>query len=167
MRRDACFSESPCSGYALEMKNRNISSFAVNRILQLLSVLALLCFAAISGWAADNPAADAHNVPSVDGGVGPCSVDFTVKDASGAPVYDSKINVHVVYGVFHKMDLQVGTNVDGKGRFSGLPSRVKRPMEFVASKADSQGSATYDPASEACTAVKTITLSKAASSTQP
>lgn len=112
-------------------------------------------------------AADAHTVPAVDGGIGPCSADFTVKDETNAPVYDSKIRVHIAYGLFHKLDLEVGTNIDGKARFTGLPNRVKQPLQFRASQGDREGSATYDPA-VSCRGVQTITITKPpASSSQP
>src|SRR5580698_9752358 len=83
---------------------------------------ALVVIAALSLHAADDPAADPHAVPVIDGSLGPCSVEFTVKTQAGAPVYNSKIRVHVAYGMFHKLDLEVGTNTDGKARFNGLPS---------------------------------------------
>ena len=75
-------------------------------------------------------------------------VEFTVKDAADSPVYDSKVRVHIAYGMFnaHKLDLEVGTNVDGKARFTGLPNRVKQPLQFKASQGDREGSAAYDPA---------------------
>ncbi len=132
-------------------------------------VLTLLLSASIGLRAKDNPAPDPHAVPVVDGSIGPCSVAFTVKDQSGSPVYNSRIRVHIAYGIFHKMDLEVGTNMDGKARFNGLPNRVKRPpLEFWATKDDLEGSATYDPGTEACTSVKAITISKPpADSSQP
>ena len=112
-------------------------------------------------------AADAHSVPTVDGGIGTCSVEFTVKEEAGSPVYDSKIRVHIAYGIFHKLDLEVGTNIDGKGRFTGLPNRVKQPLQFRASQGDREGSAAFDPA-EACRVERAIVLAKPpASSSQP
>src|ERR1039458_5012053 len=81
-------------------------------------------------------AADAHTVPAVDGGIGSCSAEFTVKDQVGSPVYDSKVRVHIAYGIFHKLDLEVGTNIDGKARFTGLPNRVKQPLLFRVSQGD-------------------------------
>jgi hypothetical protein len=99
----------------------------------------------------------------VDAAIGPCSAEFTVKDAGGSAVYDAKIKVHINYGVFHKMDLEVGTNADGKALFKGLPNRVKQPLEFRASQGDREGSSVFDPA-EGCQAERTIVISKPGSS---
>jgi hypothetical protein len=117
--------------------------------------------------ATDTSTSDPHSVPAVDGGIGPCSLEFTVKDEAGAPVYDSKIRVHIPCGHFHKLDLEVGTNADGKARFTGLPNRAKQPWQFWVSKEDREGSAVFDPA-QGCRAERAITISKtAASSSQP
>jgi hypothetical protein len=99
--------------------------------------------------------------PVLDGAAGPCSADFTITDSAGAPVYAAKIKVHIAYrfGSFHKLDLELGTNADGKARFIGLPDRVKRGMTFYASEADRTGEAFVDPATT-CKAQLTITLQK-------
>ena len=82
------------------------------------------------------PAPDPKSIPVVDGAIGACSVDFTVTDEAAAPVYAAKIKVHIAYGFMYarKLDLEVGTNVDGKARFTGLPDRVKRGLFFEASE---------------------------------
>jgi hypothetical protein len=104
---------------------------------------------------------DPKSVPIVDGGVGPCTADFVITDAAGTPVYAAKIKVHIAYGFAsaHKLDLEVGTNADGKGRFTGLPSRVKRGLFFEASESGRTGSAFDDP-SNTCQAQFTIVLRK-------
>jgi hypothetical protein len=87
-------------------------------------------------------------MPVMDGGAGPCSLELTVTTADGKPVYDTTIKVHIAYGFagFHRLDLEAGTNADGKVKFIGLPSRVRRPpLEFQASKDQLVGKATYDP----------------------
>jgi hypothetical protein len=55
---------------------------------------------------------------------GDCFGDFTVKDAAGAPIYAATIHVRVRYGFLgvKRMDLEVGTNSDGKARVEGLPA---------------------------------------------
>jgi len=100
-------------------------------------------------------------IPVVDGGAGPCSADFTITDSAGAPVYAAKIKVHIAYRALslHKLDLEVGTNADGRGRFTGLPDRVKRGMYFEASEGDRAGQAFVDPAVN-CKAQFTIELHK-------
>jgi hypothetical protein len=109
------------------------------------------------------PPAAAQAVPVIDGGAGPCSVEFTVSTADGKPAAAATVKVHIAYGFggFHKLDLQAGTNSDGKVRFTGLPSRVRRSrLEFEASKDQLVGTATYDPATE-CQGKREIKLEKA------
>jgi hypothetical protein len=132
------------------------------RWLCALAVLALVSPAALRG------ADDAHKIPVMDGGLGTCSLELTVNGTDSKPVYDAKVKVHIAYGFggFHKLDLEAGTNVDGKVKFTGLPDRVRRPpLEFHAAKDDTQGMATYDPASE-CQGKHDITLSKGAPQAQ-
>ena len=109
--------------------------------------------------APDDPS---QQLPVIDGGAGPCSLELTVNGPDGKPVYAAKVKVHITYGFggFHKLDLEAGTNVDGKLKFTGLPDRVHRPpLEFHASKDDIQGMATYDPATE-CQGKHEITITK-------
>ena len=121
------------------------------------------------GFCADGgTTADAHAVPAIDGNIGPCSVEFTVTDATNAPVYDARIRVHIAYRFLnaHKLDLEVGTNVDGKARVSGLPEKVKETLHFKASQADRYGETFYNPA-EGCTAKRAIVLKAEDKSGQP
>src|SRR5271170_2930600 len=89
------------------------------------------------------PPVDPKTVPVIDGGIGPCSADFTVTDSGTTPVYDAKIRVHIAYGFMnlHKLDLEVGTNASGKARFTGLPDRTKRGLFFRASEGTREASA--------------------------
>jgi hypothetical protein len=100
-----------------------------------------------------SPSPTATPSPSyvTDGGAGPCSAEFTVTGPDGKPVFAALINVHIAYGFggFHKLDMGVYTNEEGKGKFTGIPARVKRPpLEFQASKGQLSGMATVDPAGE-------------------
>ncbi len=106
-----------------------------------------------------NPTPNPKSIPFIDGGIGQCTADFTITTADGAPIYDAQIKVHISYGMFgaHKLDLQVGTNVDGKARFTGLPEKTKQGLFFQASKANLTGSAFDDPA-KTCNAQFTIAL---------
>jgi hypothetical protein len=109
-----------------------------------------------------SPPQTGQQVPAMDGEAGPCSLELTITDADGKPVYAAKVRVHIAYGFggFHKLDLEAGTNSDGKLKFMGLPARVHRPpLEFHASKDDLQGTATYDPSAE-CQASHNISMSK-------
>ena len=101
-------------------------------------------------------------MPVIEGGVGPCSLDLTVADADGKPIYAATAKVHIKYGFggMRKLDLEAGTNSDGKVRFSGLPARVQRPpLEFHVSKDGFEGIASFDPATE-CHATQNIKLEK-------
>ncbi len=104
---------------------------------------------------------DPKSVPVIDGGIGPCSADFTITDNTGAPIYAATITVHIAYGFMylHKLDLQVGTNSAGQARFTGLPDRTKQGLFFRASEGDREGSAFDDPA-KTCKAQFTIPLQK-------
>jgi hypothetical protein len=107
-------------------------------------------------------AAAVHQMPVMDGAAGPCSLELTATTPDGKPVYDATIKVHIAYGFggFRKLDLQAGTNVDGKVKFTGLPSRVRRPpLEFLASKEQLVGTVTYDPGVE-CQAKHDLVLDK-------
>jgi hypothetical protein len=101
-----------------------------------------------------------EEVPKVDGGLGACSVDVIVDTADGHPVYAAHVKVHIAYGMggFHKLDLEAGTNSEGKVKFTGLPNRVRRPpLEFEATKDELSGTATVDPAAQ-CHSVRTIKI---------
>ena len=99
-------------------------------------------------------------VPVVDGGIGPCRADFTVKDEAGKPIYDAKIKVTLRWGFFNKrkMDLEIGTNGDGKARIIGLPDSPKKPLEFQIKSGTVTKSIEDDPSAN-CTAVYEVTLS--------
>jgi hypothetical protein len=104
-------------------------------------------------------------IPVMDGGAGPCAIELTVLDPSGKPVYAATIDVHIEYGFagVRRLDLEAGTNSDGKVKFTGLPARVHRPpLEFRAKRDDLQGVATYDPTDE-CQAHHDISLAKPSS----
>jgi hypothetical protein len=105
---------------------------------------------------------DPHSIPAVDAGIGPCTADISITDTDNKPVYGAKLKVHIAYGFggFHKLDLEVGTNVDGKGRFTGLPDRIKRGLFFEASEGDRTGEA-FDDTSKTCQAQLPITLRSA------
>jgi len=130
----------------------------MNTLARRLSVLILFFSIPIFS---QTSAPDPHAVPSLDGGIGPCTADFTVVDSAGAPVYAAKIKVHIAYGFMNvrKLDLELGTNADGRARVTGLPDRIKHGLYFHASEGDRTGEAFDDPANT-CKAQFTITLLK-------
>jgi hypothetical protein len=116
-----------------------------------------LCVAGVQSLAG-NPA----DVPSISGGMGPCTADFTVVDSSNKPIYDAKIQVKMNYGFMskRKTDLEIGTNSDGRARMEGLPEKLKKPpMEFTIRRGDETKSVTNDPAVE-CHPTFTVSLGK-------
>ena len=104
---------------------------------------------------------DPKSIPVIDGGLGPCTADFTITDPDNKPVYLAKIKVHIAYGFLsaRKLDLEISTNFDGKARFTGLPDRTKHGLFFEASEGDRTGNAFDDP-SKTCQAQFSITLRK-------
>jgi len=127
----------------------------------LTLIFSILLFASTLLAQASELAANKNPIPVINGELGSCSVEFTVTDASGQPVSDAKIRVHIAYGFLsiRKLDLEVGSNNEGKARFEGLPEKVKRPLEFRASQGKREGAAVVDPAKR-CKAEHTILLTQ-------
>jgi hypothetical protein len=127
----------------------------------VLRFFAAIFLLSASALAQSSNTPDPHSVPSIDGGVGPCTADFTVTDANGTPLYEAKIKVHIAYGFgsFHKLDLEVSTNVDGKARFTGIPERLKHGLYFHGYQGDLQGEVFDDPANT-CKAQFTLALQR-------
>jgi hypothetical protein len=140
---------------ALPLLVRKILAFA------FISLASSLAFPQTTTTTATTPVPDPKAVPVIDGGIGPCSADFTVTDSAGAPVYAAKVKVHIAYGFMsaHRLDLELGTNADGKAHFIGLPDRIKHGLYFHATEGDREGEAFDDPANT-CKAQFTITLQK-------
>jgi len=134
-----------------------------NRLAMHLVLLQAVVAFTLCAWtfAQTSPSADPKSIPEIDGAIGSCSAEFIITDAAGAPVYNAKINVHIAYGFgsFHKLDLEVSTNADGKARFTGLPNRLKRPLTFHASEAGREGDVIDDP-EKTCKAQFTIAVQK-------
>jgi hypothetical protein len=96
-------------------------------------------------------AGNPEDVPSVSAGMGPCTADFTVVDASNKAVYNARIHVKVKYGFMSKRDsdLDLGTNSDGKAHIEGLPNKLKKPpLEYSIQYGGLSKSVTNDPAAD-------------------
>src|SRR5258707_10499069 len=130
------------------MRTPNLRSFQSMGAIAFLALCAPLV--------ADN----APEVPVVDGGLGSCRADFTVKDEAGKPLYNDKINITLRYGFLNKRktELEVGTNSDGKARVTGLPNLPKKPLEFQIKSRTVSKSVEDDPSTN-CNAVYEVTLS--------
>src|SRR5215475_4363171 len=132
---------------------------AMNRSASMISILLVAAAVVVCGG---NDSSQSSKVPVMDGGAGPCSCQFTVLTPDGKPAGAAVVKVHIAYGFggFRRLDLEAGTNYDGKVNFAGLPSRVKNPpLEFHATKEQWVGVAMFDPAVE-CQARHDITLQK-------
>ncbi len=89
-----------------------------------------------------------QQVAVIDGGLGPCSVEITVKRPNGKVVDGAKVTVHIAYGFLsvRRLDLEVPTNNEGKARITGLPNNLKHGLLFHGSKDNLLGTAFVDPA---------------------
>ncbi len=127
-----------------------------SRCLWLLSAALIWMVVRTASLLAEKP----PEVPAVNGGLGPCTADFTVSDNSNKPIYDAKIHVTILYGFMNKrkQDLEVGTNSDGKARFEGLPNKLKKkPLEFQVRSGQQTKSVAIDPETD-CHANSTLIL---------
>src|SRR5262245_999626 len=129
------------------MAKPHVSNWTFLTFVLLLSALAV----------AQTTSPDPKSVPVIDGALGPCSADFTVTDDAGAPVYNAKVKVHITYGFMQarKLDLEVGTNADGKARVTGLPAKTKFGLTFRASEGD-RTAEVFDDTAKTCQAQFTL-----------
>ena len=90
--------------------------------------------------------------------IGDCSADFTVKDVDGKPIYAATVHVRIRYGFMgvKRMDLEVGTNSEGRARVEGLPAKGT-PLTYDISQADRKGTVTQDLATS-CRAKHEVSL---------
>ncbi|MGC1106070.1 MAG: hypothetical protein WA876_05995 [Candidatus Acidiferrales bacterium] len=98
-------------------------------------------------------------VPKIDGGVGACTANFTVRDGTNKPIYNAEISVQLRYGFMNmrKTDLQVSTDSNGKANFTGLPNFPKKPLDFHIKSGTVSKTVTDDP-SNACAATFDVVL---------
>ncbi len=124
--------------------------------LSMTHTIRLLCTAAFILCSATLQAAE---VPQVSADAGPCWAEFTVFDAAKKPIYLAKITTTVRYGFLgkRKTDLELSTDVNGKGKFTGLPHEVKKPLEFVVAYKQQTKTMVHDPATN-CHAVMDVYL---------
>jgi hypothetical protein len=75
-----------------------------------------------------------NEVPVINAAMGSCTVDITVMDSGHHPIYKANVSTRVRSGFagLKKLDLEVGTNVDGKARFAGLPEKPRDMLQFTA-----------------------------------
>jgi len=119
---------------------------------ELISLVTLILGTAAVG-------AGMPEVPVIDAGLGPCSVNFVVTDSENKPIYNAKIDVTIRYGFMgtHKSELEVGTDSDGKARVTGLLEKMKKPLEFHITSGSLTKTVTHNPTSK-CDANVNVTL---------
>lgn len=120
----------------------------------LIATIAL-AFAAVVQQPADGIKPD---LAVISARLGICSADFTVTGSEGKPVYAATIHVRIRYGFLglKRMDLEVGTNSDGKARVDGLPSSA-RPLVYDVSKDDKKATVEQNLSSN-CRAMYQVSL---------
>ncbi len=111
-------------------------------------LLAVVGSSPLSDMAAEAETKRRQEVPVIDAEAGPCSVEMTVTDVAVKPVYAAIIRVHISHGFLgmRKSDLEIGTNVDGKAKFVGLPQDTDELLYFRASKGRQTGIAVHSTA---------------------
>jgi DNA-binding beta-propeller fold protein YncE len=98
------------------------------------------------------------DLAAINARLGNCAADFTVTNASGAPVYAATIHVRIRYGFMSvkRMDLEVGTGSDGKARVEGLPEKAK-PLVYDVTKDNLKATVEQD-LSTTCRGTYPVTL---------
>jgi len=88
---------------------------------------------------------------------GSCKVDFKVTNFLGKPVYNAKIHTELRWGFLngHRLDLDAGTNADGRARFINMPNAVKSPVVFHIRNGSDEALITWDPGTN-CEAEYTV-----------
>jgi hypothetical protein len=71
-------------------------------------------------------------IPAISAGLGECSADIHVTGTKRKPLYKAKISTEIKYGFggFHRLSLEIYTDVNGNARFEGLPERPRQPLSF-------------------------------------
>jgi len=135
-----------------------------NKLRTLALPLTLLAVAlSISAFSQTTtaPSPDPKSIPVVDGAIGPCSADFTVTDAAGAPVYrrpnqgPHRLRIHERPQARPRSRHQLRR----QSPLHRPPDRLKRGLYFEASEGDRTAEAFDDPAIT-CKAQFTVALRK-------
>jgi hypothetical protein len=121
---------------------------ATMRDMKLALVMAVLmvCAAAFLGA----QAAPTNPVTEISADLGPCSAEFHITDMAGNGIYNANIHTLIRYGFMskRKLELDAGTNSDGRARFIKLPAELKKPVEFTVSNGADRAVRNYDPAAD-------------------
>ncbi len=107
-------------------------------------------------------AAPKSRVTEISTGMGgKCSIEFHVTDGKGKGVYDAKVSTSIRYGFMSQrhMELEAGTNADGRARFLNLPQELK-PVEFTITYGGEKVRRTWTPIYDDCLMVFEVPLRK-------
>ncbi len=103
-------------------------------MLRLFLVFSFLAAVTVGSLAqSDVKAKDATPpIPVISADMGDCSADIRVISTKREPLYKAKIETLIKYGFggFHRLTLELYTDVDGRARFEGLPERPRQPLAF-------------------------------------
>lgn len=107
----------------------------------------LLAFAAVLAYSQKPPASP---VTEISADLGPCSAEFHVTDMAGNPLYNAKVHTVIRYGFLskRKLELDAGTNADGRARFIKLPETLKKPVEFTITNGVDTATRNFSPATD-------------------
>ncbi len=99
---------------------------------------------------AQKPAPSANPITEISADMGSCSADFHVTDMAGNGIYNAKIHTLIRYGFMskRKLELDAGTNSDGRARFVKLPDDTKKPVEFTITNGVDTATRSYDPTTD-------------------
>jgi hypothetical protein len=119
-------------------------------------IVGLVCLPSFAQAPAQPPPS---TVTEISADLGPCAVEFKVTDLAGNGLYNAKIHTLIRYGFMskRKLELEAGTNADGRARFTHLPSSIKKPILFDIRYADQTASYSFDPATN-CEVSYTVPL---------
>jgi hypothetical protein len=118
----------------------------------------MLITLALIAWLGVQDAAQPPAPVVLNAGLGGCSAEFTVTGADGQPAYAAVIRTRIKYGFMSmkRMDLELSTGSDGKGKFQGLPAKGKA-IEYTLLKGPEKGSVTHDLSAQ-CNATFAVAL---------
>lgn len=121
----------------------------------MMTAAFVLALTMAGAQATDPPKPD---LATISARLGMCTADFTVTEAGGKPAYAATVHVRIRYGFLSlkRMDLEVGTNSDGKARVEGLPLGGRRLVYDVTK--DSRKTTVEQDLTTNCHATYTVAL---------
>jgi hypothetical protein len=119
---------------------------SILRFIRSTAIL-LLAFAALFAYSQKPPV---NPVTEISADLGPCSAEFHVTDMAGNPLYNAKVHTIIRYGFLskRKLELDAGTNADGRARFIKLPDTLKKPVEFSITNGIDTATRNFSPATD-------------------